>query len=296
MLGRPPRRLRSSPTPWGRRWPPIDRAIAPSITTLRSSPTPVGPVLGGEPDRADALQVLVAILTDPGGPVLDLRVERGRVLVILVAILTDPAGPVLVEPFRTGIGSEHRLRSSPTPGGRCWVGVMCTPGPEKPLRSSPTPGAGAGVITARLLSTHPGLRSSPTPGGRCWPPAPAQAPYCGTCCDPHRPRGAGAGRRRSRCDPGPLRVAILTDPGGPVLADRVQADPSLDTALRSSPTPGGRCWYRSALPAGPIRRSCDPHRPREGRCWRRSPVARRQLNSCDPHRPRGAGAGAFRIR
>ena len=114
-------------------------------------------------------------------------------------------------------------------------------------------------------------------------------------CDPHRPRRAGAGVKFAAV-PGirlPV-VAILTDPGGPVLAPRGSG--------RSC-----RTW------------GCDPHRPRRAGAGRRALVADAADpdvailtdpggpvlagsqsgppwpgRGCDPHRPRRAGAGGRR--
>ena len=178
-------------------------------------------------------------------------------------------------------GLDHQaLRSSPTPEGRCWrpawqtgmrrdgccdpttsrAGLAGRGGMALRLRSSPTRRAGAGAAsTGNPLRIAAKLRSSPTPEGRCWvtmwgstwlmvlvailtdpragagPPHPRSPPHPRRC-DPHRPRRAGAGTACSPCSPS-------------------------SSALRSSPTPEGRCWGRLILEARRTLRRCDPHRP-----------------------------------
>ena len=326
--------LRSSPTPGGRCWrgrwkPTCSGAPEVAILTdpggpvpsdlprrprgLRSSPTPGGRCWCPCPADRARLQH-VAILTDPGGPVLGSIAVLVLVWALEVAILTDPGGPVLVSRLPVRSAAQSGLRSSPTPGGRCWHRA----GAVRPL-------------------TH-GLRSSPTPGGRCWPhrqPGKRRT----RCCDPHRPRGAGAGAEPRIGHELGAEVAILTDPGGPVLVDpaadldsdgrvAILTDPVGPVLamswsrpggdvqeLRSSPTPGGRCWtvgVRVRAAGLPVAILTDPG----GRCWDTdagqvqgpagvailrprgagagSPSTPRRLTPtcCDPHRPRGAGAGS----
>src|SRR6266508_741020 len=86
------------------------------------------------------------------------------------------------------------------------------------LRSSPT-------LEGRCCETWPAmvigtslLRSSPTLEGRCCSAFITQGKAGAQCCDPHRPWRAGAARAGRAGHPGDGRgVAILTDPGGPVL-------------------------------------------------------------------------------
>ena len=73
-------------------------------------------------------------------------VNRRGALLDDVAILADPGGPVLGAARRPGgTAQADRLRSSPTPEGRCWLAM-----------------ATSAAATATVL------RSSPTPEGRCW--------------------------------------------------------------------------------------------------------------------------------
>src|SRR6266540_2266367 len=170
------------------------------------------------------------------------------------------------------IDGGDELRSSPTLEGRC---------------CRLPPGRDAGLLLRRL-------RSSPTLEGRCCPrrrgrPLPSNQGGC----DPHRPWRAGAAPAVEVVRYRPTKeVAILTDPGGPVLP----SPPSPSTTcspkwLRSSPTLEGRCcWemHRDPVaqgdgvailtdPGGPVLPWCDAQ-PR----W---PSTR-----CDPHRPWRAGA------
>ena len=238
-----------------------------------------GPIRGGcdphRPRRAGAalgssvhhaLGAFVAILTDPGGPVLPPPERRPRRSCArcdphrprragaalgprqvgtgtAVAILTDPGGPVLPAVRRRPCMVRYRLRSSPTPEGRCCMRDL----------------------TFRAVSSS---------------------------CDPHRPRRAGAAVLVQLGSGGQRLVAILTDPGGPVLPSSSSSVPAGSVSLRSSPTPEGRCcrhhqgWrlladdvailtdpggpvlHGIAVPcAGPAR--CDPHRPRRAGAARR---------------------------
>ena len=108
-------------------------------------------------------------------------------------------------PRRAGAGSvgrqpwvriHSRLRSSPTPEGRCW-GHRVTPG-----------------------MSRSGLRSSPTPEGRCWDLAHDAVPAVqgvAILADPGGPVLAGV---LLIATSSVARVAILADPGGPVLGSR----------------------------------------------------------------------------
>ncbi len=183
---------------------------------------------------------VVAILTGHGGRCWGLGLRPGGV-VHEVAILTGHGGPVLAPLSSILCAAVPRLRSSPATGGRCWH--------ERPEHVR------ARVVGVAILTGHGGpvLVVREACGGRAGP----------RCCDPHRPRGAGAGERldvllrrppsdvailtdhggrcwphhRTRQPQARYGVAILTDHGGPVLADVNR-------------------WF------GPFHKSCDPHRPR----------------------------------
>ncbi|MCW2915862.1 MAG: hypothetical protein JWN52_3930, partial [Actinomycetia bacterium] len=85
-------------------------------------------------------------------------------------------------------------------------------------------------------------------------------------------------------------VAVLTDPGGPVLPSTPPRSSTVTDWLRSSPTPEGRCCQLSRVdgvihdrvailtdPGGPVLRQ-----------WYLGIVE--TIFRCDPHRPRRAGA------
>src|SRR6266508_741016 len=112
------------------------------------------------------------------------------------------------------------------------------------------------------------LRSSPTLEGRC--------------CDDEVDTGGGRHVVAILTDPGgpvlrdvagdgdrDLLVAILTDPGGPVLLGLHHAGQGRGSVLRSSPTLEGRCCSgRSRRAPWRWPGSCDPHRPwRAGAAW-----------------------------
>ena len=208
---------------------------------LRSSPTPEGrccqwPVAAQPPAGTD-----VAILTDPGGSVLPrtrARFRRG-------GSGCDPHRPRRVGAappgWRRRGGPRRRLRSSPTPEGRC---CSRSQWPSAPSWSR--------------------LRSSPTPEGRCCSRRRRSAGRA-ACrrCDPHRPRRVGAAQQRRRRLGQHDRVAILTDPGGSVLHQLPSGSSMTQVpSLRSSPTPEGRCCAAARCPPPPPSLGCDPHRPR----------------------------------
>ena len=205
---------------------------------------PGGPVLEAGILAADQIAVLVAILTDPGGPVLG-PLCLGAALWLNVAILTDPGGPVLgAAGCFAAAAAAMLLRSSPTPGGRCWAGWVVQLRPDKAVAILTDPGGPVLVPRCRWSRDRQrGLRSSPTPGGRCWPADLRRPARATPSCDPHRPRGAGAGcgigglivPRAQGCDPHRPRGA------GAGTGVRHGKTPRL-RRLRSSPTPGGRCW------------------------------------------------------
>ncbi len=176
-------------------------------------------------------------------------------------------------PWRAGAAARRyadetvgrsQLRSSPTLEGRCCMGWKTSAVKRLPrLRSSPTLEGRCCSVVAKFTRYQQELRSSPTLEGRCcWQPR--RTPTRDNGCDPHRPWRAGAAAAASmwvntkrssptlegRCCAGQLQqvtgregeVAILTDPGGPVLHASPDAmkDP-LANALRSSPTLEGRC-------------------------------------------------------
>jgi len=218
----------------------------------------------------------------------------------------------------------HLLRSSPTLEGRC-----CTQGdtgksclcprccdPHRPWRAGAAPGLArrgwpwrcscdphrpwrAGAAPAGADQGHPdrGVAILTDPGGPVLP-APASPPRIRprTGCDPHRPWRAGAAPGRWGGGAGRAGlVAILTDPGGPVLRPPrcwptcprvIGCDPHrpwragaaiaaqcdklgpCKSALRSSPTLEGRCCTGRSSTWTPPGRRCDPHRPwRAGAAW-----------------------------
>ena len=164
---------------------------------------------------------------------------------------------------------------------------------------------------------HPPVAILTGHGGRCWPRL-ADRPGVGRHgCDPHRPRGAGAGLAERLHDMA-AEVAILTGHGGPVLAHVFPSFGLNALKLRSSPATGGRCWRVAVCSFGHTNSGCDPHRPRgpvlvaggksitaQAKELRSSPATGAgagirsgittpsALESCDPHRPRGAGAGTL---
>ncbi len=192
---------------------------------------------------------------------------------LTVAILTDPGGSVLRAIACSTRASSCAFAILTDPGGSVlpptrvaapWASPGCCD-PHRPRRV----GAACCRLPAEEASPILVLRSSPTPEGRCCP----------------RPRPARAGPVRG--------VAILTDPGGSVLPPGPTGRPrSRPNALRSSPTPEGRCCRRSPTRGGgrspKLRSSPTP----EGRCCSgRAPVlARASRRCCDPHRPRRVGA------
>ena len=135
-------------------------------------------------------------------------------------------------------------------------------------------------------------------------------------CDPRRPRRAGAGRgcwwhldrhvsvailadpggpvlaadRRGH-PPGLHPVAILADPGGPVLAMAGQGQLATAGSVAILADPGGPVL----APTCPARSSaqgtgCDPRRPRRAGAGPTSGTRRQTPRRCDPRRPRRAGA------
>ena len=86
-----------------------------------------------------------------------------------------------------------RLRSSPTPEGRCWTNGKTDP------------------------ATEPVLRSSPTPEGRCREVDVADRAAVHTVAILTDPGGTVLGTTRPIGESRFSRVAILTDPGGTVL-------------------------------------------------------------------------------
>ncbi len=146
---------------------------------------------------------------------------------------------------RRRAGAGCRARSAPAPG-------CC------PLRSAPTPGSLCWLTQPNRCQPPDTsrLRSAPTPGSRCWlPRLPGDSDNGRNSCDPHRLRGAGAGARSrsgnrsrscTRCDPHRLRGA-----GAGLTAGSISS--ATKERLRSSPTPGSRCWSALPLDASPGR-------------------------------------------
>jgi hypothetical protein len=206
---------------------------------------PGGPVLHPAAPPQARRRAVVAILTDPGGPVLPAhRRPSGR-----PGPRCDPHRPRRAGAARVARAVGERLflmlRSSPTPERRTRRCRRTGCDPHRPRR------AGAALTGTTNAAYGSKLRSSPTPEGRC---CPAQStwkdPCCPRRCDPHRPRRAGAANTyrthwqnilklrssptpEGRCCPeGVLvdlqqdqAVAILTDPGGPVLLTAAPARP-----------------------------------------------------------------------
>ena len=106
------------------------------------------------------------------------------------------------------------------------------------------------------------LRSSPTLAGRCWCRGFRLRTRRGSCCDPHRPWRAGAGLAIGETTNRILQVAILTDPGGPVLERvlGVRGVPRVHVAILTDPG-GPVLGAAEALPVPVWVRCCDPHRP-----------------------------------
>ena len=195
------------------------------IQASRSCCDPHRPRRAGAAHRRDGGRLpdpAVAILTDPGGPVLHLAGGQAERLPDRVAILTDPGGPVL--PLIRHIMLRWvRLRSSPTPEGRCCPAGRAVHGhrhlscdPHRPRRAGaapPQPGDDwAGPVAILTDPGGPVLLTSEARCRRPHRPRSAARPRC----DPHRPRRAGAA-------PCPRNVGV-----------RIRR-------LRSSPTPEGRC-------------------------------------------------------
>ena len=308
--------MRSSPTLSGRCGGSVaGRPSGVALQGLRSSPT-----LGGRcwlpHQQPCAAGRRVAILTDPGGPVL----ARPP-----VGWQRSPGSCDPHRPSRAGAGAGRelrrvmpRLRSSPTLSGRCWpephrsmrrdrVAILTDPlGPVLGLRSS-----GCRRSVSQLL------RSSPTLSGRCWPDSRDEGARPDASMLRSSPTlRAGAG---PTWEPGsvlPARVAILTDPLGPVLgAGRGRAAPVISVAILTDPlgpvlagltdgTPGtGHTVAILTDPLGPVLAGtmprsvaaggCDPHRPSRAGAGASPPVnVQSQRRSCDPHRPSRAGAGS----
>ena len=215
----------------------------------------------------------VAILADPGGPVLALGRAAAGPADQRVAILADPGGPVLAGLLADDTGPVAGVAILADPGGP----VLALPGPSSGgghtgwLRSSPTPEGRcwlAGWRAGRSPCQSWLLRSSPTPEGRCWLDAVG---------------GDDGG------DPG---VAILADPGGPVLAGRQAFAGAVLQAVAILAGPGGPvlgCAPRAVLTARGVAILADPGGPVLGRRSRCAPGTRPAC--CDPRRPRRAGAG-----
>ena len=92
---------------------------------------------------------------------------------------------------------------------------------------------------------------------------------------------------------GPLgdAVAILTDPLGSVLPKvNFTLTFNLVQWLRSSPTPAGRCCYRSVRYWGTTRPVLRSSPTSEDRCCARPDQQPDSGRGCDPHRPRRIGA------
>ena len=162
------------------------------------------------------------------------------------------------------------LRSSPAPEGRCWV-----------------------ISANNRLDRYTRLRSSPAPEGRCWPSAPRPYRRRPRCCDPRRPRRAGAGGAPVAASIGPA-TALRSSPAPEGRCWRWSSrHRSGRSGLRSSPAPEGRCWCPRRRPWRSAGSCCDPRRPRRAGAGKiRRLRLRRLVRGCDPRRPRaGAGSG-----
>ncbi len=132
-----------------------------------------------------------------------------------------------------------------------------------------TDGRGPGRPGVAILTGHGGPVLA-GPGGKRRAPGP--------CCDPHRPRGAGAGREPSPSESPEQRVAILTGHGGRCWPDLVRILQLLHAELRSSPATGAGAGSSSPTAS---RRSPGKLRSSPatgGRCWG-SPDSARSLSS-----------------
>ena len=194
---------------------------SPTLTLLRSSPTPKGRCWGRRDAVAVADGVGVAILADPEGPVLGSccrsaadrrrtgcdprrprRAGAGEAVaahfgeVAEVAILADPEGPVL------GGG----LAGADTVG----ADVAILADPEGPV-----------LADSYLVIAPPQtmLRSSPTPKGRCWLARQATSPRVSGVAILADPEGPVLAPRPGRRPHRRAVVAILADPEGPGAID-----------------------------------------------------------------------------
>ena len=157
--------------------------------------------------------------------------------------------------------------------------------PHRPRRD----GAGFGLLAGQLARVW--LRSSPTPEGRCWSGVRKGAKHYAPVAILTDPGGTVLAGGAFHAFGGDGAVAILTDPGGTVL-DQRQDRPGhgARVAILTDPggtVPGGRCRRPRRRP-----HRCDPHRPRRDGAGHNPPDRRiAVLPSCDPHRPRRDGAG-----
>ena len=155
--------------------------------------------------------------------------------------------------------------------------------PAGPVLRSPS---GSGPTCARSL------RSSPTPEGRCCArlgDGLLQVVEVAILTDP----GGPVLPLRLGGEAGGAQVAILTDPGGPVLPTRPSgcccSPAGAQVAILTGP--GGPVLPRPASAGSSWTPSCDPHRPRRaGAATPRCCAAGEPCGCCDPHRPRRAGA------
>ena len=144
--------------------------------------------------REPRAHIKVAILTDPRWPVLPLGWLSEQSDSLQVAILTDPGWPVLPGPV---LRHGHTMH----------VAILTDPG-WPVLRPAGT--TAGGLLPGVAILTEPG-----------WPVL-LEWHTCGNRrharrCDPHRPRMAGAAGNFAIARTAAGGVAILIDPGGPVL-------------------------------------------------------------------------------
>ena len=203
--------------------------------------------------------------SDSGGRCWPDSVRRLR---MRVAILTDPGGPVLVGVHGAVRVGERSVAILTDPGGPVLGRPTPRPTACRPRVAILTDPGGpvlGGSARQRARLDVPWLRSSPTLTGRCWLPGPlavtAWRPVVAILTDPG---GPVLGCPPPGRGPGVPAVAILTDPGGPVLGPlahhggkhhhvgvAILTDPGGPVLVPGRGVPRSSMWIRC----------CDPHRP-----------------------------------
>ena len=222
--------LRSSPTPDGRCCLPRSSSTGRPVARLRSSPTAAGRCCLAHPPAAQRLHLPVAILTSPGGdaggarfssdcgcPSCDPhRPPAGRCCIVvrrgmdsstwLRTSLTRASAATALAPLIT----SYHWRCNPRRPGRAVLRSHTTriAVPTSMLRSPPTQVGRCCHVDSRPTSSVDRVAILTGPGGRCCRTSPGGLAVRDGCCDPHRPKQAGAAspgctRRRGsrRCDP-----------------------------------------------------------------------------------------------